>query len=67
MNAKQIEHYAQITISKRFRNYDYGIDGNQRLYNKEQPPEYPLEEIEVPFHVVYGTRDALFKLKVIIR
>lgn len=57
MNTKQIEHYAQITISKQFRNY---VNGEDR-----QLPEYPLQDIQIPFHIIYGTRDTYFGPKVL--
>lgn len=64
-NIKQADHYAQLTLSKKFRNYDYGKKKNQLLYSNEEPPEYPLKDIQVPFHIIYGTRDLFFGFKVI--
>lgn len=63
-NFKQADHYSQMTLSKKFRNYDYGKKKNQLLYNNKEPPEYPLKNIEVPFHIIYGTRDTYFGAKV---
>lgn len=65
-NTKQVDHYSQIAISKKFRKYDYGIQRNMLLYNEKQPPEYPLRDIQVPFHIIYGSQDALFGPKVMI-
>lgn len=64
-NTKQADHYAQMTISKKFQRYDYGEKQNRIVYKNEKPPEYPLEDITVPFHIIYGTRDTFFGSKVI--
>lgn len=56
MNTKQIDHYAQITISNQFRNYINGDDS--------QSPDYPLQDIKNPFYIIYGSRDTFFGPKV---
>lgn len=64
-NTKHIDHYAQITKSAKFRGYDYGVEKNRQLYKNEEPPEYLFSNIEVPFHIVYGSQDSLFGLTVL--
>lgn len=60
LNTKQANHYAQITTAKRFRGYDHGRAKNKLVYGKEDPPEYPLRDIEIPFHIIYGSEDTFF-------
>ncbi|XP_003424407.1 lipase 3 [Nasonia vitripennis] len=51
-------HYRQIMISGKFRQYDFGPEGNYIRYKNMTPPEYPLERITVPIVLYYGLNDA---------
>ncbi|XP_061386645.1 lipase 3-like [Musca vetustissima] len=57
----QAIHYVQLKISGRFRQYDFGREGNILQYNHTAPPEYPLENInpKFPLHLYYSDYDEL--------
>ena len=43
---KSFEHFAQIIISGRFQNYDYGHEINMQIYGHEIPPIFDLSKIK---------------------
>ncbi|XP_011706895.1 PREDICTED: lipase 3-like, partial [Wasmannia auropunctata] len=45
--------------SGKFRQYDYGPEKNQLIYNAMQPPEYYLANITVPIALFYADNDWL--------
>jgi lysosomal acid lipase/cholesteryl ester hydrolase len=49
----------QIMRSKAFLRYDYGMISNRQVYGQSTPPEYPLEEIDIPVALFYGKYDSL--------
>ncbi|XP_014213551.1 lipase 3-like [Copidosoma floridanum] len=51
-------HYRQIMLSGKFRQYDFGRDGNYIRYKNATPPEYHLERITIPIILYYGMNDA---------
>lgn len=61
---KQLLHYAQTIMSKKFRQYDYGAEKNLRIYNSTTPPEYDLRNVTVPFYIYIGEEDVIFNKKV---
>lgn len=63
-----LRHYKQLVDSDGlFRMYDYGKRGNFQLYNSEKPPIYPLRNILVPIHLIYGKKDEITTAEVCIR
>ncbi|XP_062540114.1 lipase 1-like [Armigeres subalbatus] len=56
---KQIIHYAQISLSGRFQQYDYGRDENLLRYGTEKAPIYDLEQSVAPIALYYGLNDWL--------
>lgn len=52
-------HYAQIVNAKgRFQMWNYGKRKNRVVYQSEQPPEYPVEKIQVPVYLMSSTGDS---------
>ena len=46
--------------NKRFEYYDYGREGNRKIYNQETPPPIPLENVTgFPIALFAGTEDKL--------
>jgi lysosomal acid lipase/cholesteryl ester hydrolase len=48
-STKNILHYAQGVISKRFAKYNPEVYENKTLLERYSPPEYPLEKITSPY------------------
>lgn len=61
---KQLLHFAQTIMSKRFQQYDYGSEKNLILYNSTTPPEYDLTKVVAPIYLFVGEEDAIFHRKV---
>ncbi|KAF2890401.1 hypothetical protein ILUMI_15772 [Ignelater luminosus] len=59
---KQMQHYAQLYLSKSFRRYDYGGKINLEKYNQPTPPKYDLGKVTIPHLFYYGSND-LFSRK----
>ncbi|XP_073832449.1 lipase 3-like isoform X2 [Musca autumnalis] len=57
----QAIHYLQLEASGKFRQYDFGREGNMLRYNNTLPPKYPLENINprFPLHLYYSDYDEL--------
>ena len=62
-STKCMEHFSQLWNSKRFQKFDYGAEENQRRYGSSYPPEYPLQNINVPIAKFTGNSDALGDLE----
>ncbi|XP_047999032.1 lipase 3-like [Leguminivora glycinivorella] len=58
-SAKQLVHYAQEIISKKFRQFDYGAEENMKRYGSSEPPEYDLGKVTAPVSLVYSDADWL--------
>jgi homoserine acetyltransferase len=43
----------------KIQKYDYGPYKNMKKYGDEQPPEYNLENIQIPVYLFQGTTDLL--------
>ncbi|XP_043481797.1 uncharacterized protein LOC122510908 [Leptopilina heterotoma] len=55
---KQVIHYGMNYWNKgHFRLYDYGKKKNKKIYNSTTPPEYPLENVDIPIAMYHGTND----------
>ncbi|KAL7041838.1 hypothetical protein ACKWTF_000921 [Chironomus riparius] len=63
IGVKQLLHFAQIIMSSKFRQYDYGADRNLRIYNSTIPPGYHLENVNVPLYFYVGEEDSIFNRK----
>ncbi|KAJ9595450.1 hypothetical protein L9F63_013361, partial [Diploptera punctata] len=56
-SAKTLQHYGQEMASGHFRQYDHGLIGNELNYGQFSPPDYNLNAITAPVHLVYGDND----------
>lgn len=54
---KQIIHYFQGYMSKKFRQYDHGPEQNYLNYRQMEPPEYNLKNVMVPTSIYYAEND----------
>ncbi|XP_044763221.1 lipase 1-like isoform X2 [Coccinella septempunctata] len=52
-------HYAQNINAEKFRQWDHGKEKNLEIYGQAEPPEYPVEKIEVPVRIYYGCNDKM--------
>ncbi|KAL6431806.1 hypothetical protein ACFW04_007358 [Cataglyphis niger] len=57
ISIKTFLHYIQIYQSDKFRQYDYGREKNQLMYNSPEPPDYNLTSITIPIALFYGPGD----------
>ncbi|XP_062987694.1 lysosomal acid lipase/cholesteryl ester hydrolase-like [Elgaria multicarinata webbii] len=57
-SVKAVNHWSQITISHKFRYYDYGSK-NKFIYNMTTPPFYRIEDMTVPTAVWSGGNDIM--------
>lgn len=60
---KNFARYGQSMNSIDFTKYDYGKEGNLKLYESEKPPSYNLSAVTVPALVLYGKNDNLVDIK----
>ncbi|XP_011705791.1 PREDICTED: lipase 3-like, partial [Wasmannia auropunctata] len=58
-STKTLVHYLHEVQSGKFRQYDYGPEKNQLIYNATEPPEYNLANITVPVALFYADNDWL--------
>ncbi|XP_033224854.1 lipase 3-like [Belonocnema kinseyi] len=57
---KQLLHYALgAYYPGTFRLFDYGSEKNLQLYRSITPPDYPLENVNIPFAIYHGQNDVL--------
>lgn len=63
-SVKQFQHFIQIKESKKFQQFNYGIEGNLKRYKMKTPPEYNLSAIEVPVTLMSAKYDNLASDKV---
>lgn len=56
---KNLEHFAQNTQSKKFRQFDYGETVNLEVYGAPVPPKYDLRKMSVPTVFFRAGADAL--------
>ncbi|KAF2901554.1 hypothetical protein ILUMI_04632 [Ignelater luminosus] len=53
----QVMHYVQEIKSGKFRQYDYGLIGNNRHYDNTSPPRYLLHKVTAPVYLFYSRND----------
>lgn len=41
---KNIEHFVQLYKSRRFQRFDYGLELNRKIYNRDTPPEFDFSK-----------------------
>ncbi|CAK9219598.1 unnamed protein product [Sphagnum troendelagicum] len=60
-STKDMQHLAQMVRSGLFSFYDYGTEGNLKVYNQTKPPLYNLATIpkELPLFLISGGNDPL--------
>jgi lysosomal acid lipase/cholesteryl ester hydrolase len=60
-STKDMQHLAQMIRSGLFSFYDYGTEGNLKVYNQIKPPLYNLATIpkELPLFLISGGNDRL--------
>jgi hypothetical protein len=46
-------------LTGRFCKFDYGLDGNSRLYGDVKPPAYKLDNVKAPISLHYSDHDSL--------
>ncbi|CAH2048206.1 unnamed protein product, partial [Iphiclides podalirius] len=56
---KNLYHFGQIGLRKRFAQFDYGIGENLLLYNSETPPQYDLEKVNIKVALFVAKNDAI--------
>ncbi|XP_073819186.1 lipase 3 isoform X1 [Musca autumnalis] len=64
---KQIMHYFQGYMSKKFRQYDYGPHQNILRYHQLDPPDYCVENVAVPTTIYYAENDYIVSVEDIWR
>jgi len=52
-------YWNQMLVSKDFKMYDFGKDGNMKHYGTQTPPVYNLGDINVPVYLFAGKYDEL--------
>lgn len=40
-----------------FKKYDHGLEKNKKLYGRETPPDYNLNNVRARIHLIYGVND----------
>ncbi|XP_022912343.1 lipase 3-like [Onthophagus taurus] len=58
-SANQLIHYGQLIVSKKFQQYDYGLEENLAEYGTPTPPEYDVSKITTPVAIFYGANDEI--------
>ncbi|XP_015520640.2 lipase 3-like [Neodiprion lecontei] len=56
-STRQLVHYGQEIMFRKFRQYDYGPVLNLHHYHKITPPNYNLGRISAPVHLLYSDND----------
>lgn len=60
-STKNMLHFSQSVVSKKFRMYDMGsAAGNQARYGSPEPPEYPLEKITCKSMAIFSSLNDWF-------
>ncbi|KAF7405865.1 hypothetical protein HZH68_005234 [Vespula germanica] len=58
-STKTVIHYMQEVNSGKFRQFDYGLLKNLKIYNSIEPPDYNISKISVPIAIYYAENDWL--------
>ncbi|XP_013143948.1 PREDICTED: lipase 1-like [Papilio polytes] len=56
---KDLVHFAQVSLRRKFANYDYGIQRNIEIYNLTEPMEYNLSAVNIKVALLVGANDKL--------
>ncbi|XP_047999471.1 lysosomal acid lipase/cholesteryl ester hydrolase-like [Leguminivora glycinivorella] len=56
---KNLEHYDQLYLRKKFAMFDYGVKGNLDKYGRRNPPDYPLSKVTTNVAIMSGKLDTL--------
>lgn len=57
---KTAVHMSQMVMSEKFQQFDYGyVDGNQRMYGSDSPPEYDLSKVTLNITLFWAKNDLL--------
>ncbi|XP_029052293.2 lipase 3-like [Osmia bicornis bicornis] len=59
----QLVHYGQLINSGKFQQFNHGLLSNLWTYGQIHPPEYNLNNVNIPVHIHYSTNDALVDYK----
>ncbi|CAG9783225.1 unnamed protein product [Diatraea saccharalis] len=62
-STKNLLHFAQLIVSKKFKRFDEGLDGNMKRYNTRKPPLYNVSQITSPVVLMSARNDLLSNLK----
>ncbi|CAH0550443.1 unnamed protein product [Brassicogethes aeneus] len=57
LSLKVAYHFCQAYFSWDFLMWDYGKKENLRRYNSTKPPRYPLQNIQIPIHLITSKND----------
>jgi pimeloyl-ACP methyl ester carboxylesterase len=58
-SVQNMVHYSQSVDSDLFQMYNYGKVKNIKIYHQENPPQYTVEDWNLPSLIFYGGRDKL--------
>ncbi|KAG5674587.1 hypothetical protein PVAND_004541 [Polypedilum vanderplanki] len=62
VGVKQLLHFAQLIMTSKFQQFDYGRR-NIEIYNSTTPPQYDLAKITAPIYLYIGEEDIIFNRK----
>lgn len=63
-SSKLLNHWFQQINVNKFRQYDYGPEGNMKRYNNPNPPSYNLTRLTVPVAVFWSENDYIVNYEV---
>ncbi|CAH0560008.1 unnamed protein product [Brassicogethes aeneus] len=66
-STRQIMHYGQEINSGHFRQYDFGLIENEKVYKTHSPPDYKLSQVTAPVYMLYSHNDWLAAEKDVTR
>lgn len=58
ISIRQLEHYLQLMLSGKFRQYDFHSE-NIEFYNSTTPPDYDLTKVTVKLYLYVAGQDLL--------
>lgn len=58
-SARSILHFLQVGFRRNFVKYDFGNEGNLRVYNSSESPPYRLDRVTAPVALFVGRNDRL--------
>ncbi|XP_074647415.1 gastric triacylglycerol lipase-like [Tubulanus polymorphus] len=58
-SVKNMVHYAQAVKLRQFQMYDYGMEGNMKIYHQITPPIYNVSTMKTPVVLYSGGKDWL--------